>query len=78
MGSRKHIQHTITQEAILLAMESTYSAPTACQCASQKFPRKLLCDLANVVMDANEELLQYFHLMVRPEFRVVWGKYYAK
>ena len=30
--SRKHIQYNITQEAILSAMESTFSAPTACQC----------------------------------------------
>ena len=32
--SRNHIQHTITQEAILSATESTSSAPTARQCAS--------------------------------------------
>ena len=64
--SRKYIQHTITQEAILLAMEITYSAPTARQCDSQKLPRQLLCDLANVFMDSNGELLQYIHLTARP------------
>ena len=64
--SRKHIQLTITQEEILSATESTSSAPTACQCASRNFPRQLLCDLANEVMDANGELLQYRHLTARP------------
>ena len=64
--SRKHIQRTITQEAILLAMKSTSSAPTARQYSSQNSPRKLLCDLANAFMDANRELLQYLHLMDRP------------
>ena len=59
-------------------MESTSSAPTACQCASRNFPRQLLCDLANAVMDANRELLQYHNLMARPEYRVVWVKAYAK
>ena len=64
--SRKHIQLTATQEAILSAMESTSSSPTACQCTSRYFPRQLLCDLDNEVMDANGELLQYCHLMDRP------------
>ena len=64
--SRKHTQRTITQEAILLAMESTSSAPTVCQYASQNFPRKLFCDLVNAVMDANVEILQYRHLIARP------------
>ena len=64
--SRKNIQHTITQEAILAGMESTYSSPTARQCSSPNFRRQMLCDLSNAVMDANGELLQYFHLMVRP------------
>ena len=59
-------------------MESTYSAPTARQCASHNFPRQLLCNLANAVMDANGELLQYRDLMARPEYRVVWVKAYAK
>ena len=59
-------------------MESTFSSPTACQCDSQNFPRLFLCDLANAVMDSNGELLQYRHLMARPEYRVVWVKSYAK
>ena len=46
-----------SQEAILAAMESTYSASTARQCAIRKFPRELLCDLANAVMYVNGELL---------------------
>ena len=57
MRSRKHIQRTITQEEILVAMESTSSAPNSRQCSSRKFPRQLLCYLANAVMDANGELL---------------------
>ena len=65
MRSRNYIQHTITQEEILLAMESTSSAPTVCQYASQNFPRQLLCDLVNAVMDANVEILQYRHLIAR-------------
>ena len=57
MRSRKLIQCTITREEILSAMESTSSAPTTRQCASKKFPRPLLCDLANAVMYVNGELL---------------------
>ena len=76
--SRKHIQRTITQEEILSDMEITSSSPNARQCASQKSPRKLLCDLANAFMYANEELLKYRHLMARTEYRVVWGKEYEK
>ena len=75
---RKYIQRTITQEAILSAMEIKSSAPTARQRDSQKLPRQLLCDLANALMDSNGELLQYLHLMARPEYRVVWGKSYSK
>ena len=78
MLSRNYIQHTIIEEEILLAMESTSSAPTARKCASRKFPRQLLCDLANVFIDANGELLKCFYLMACPEYRVVWGKAYAK
>ena len=60
-------------------MESTTSIdPNACKYASQKHPRKLLCDLVNAVIDANGELLQYLHLIDRPEYRAVWGKAYAK
>ena len=29
-------------------------------------------------MDANGDLLQYRHLMKRPEYRVVWGSAYGK
>ena len=58
MRSRNYIQHTIIEEEILSAMESTSSAPTARKCASQKLPRQLLCDLVNVFMDANGELLK--------------------
>ena len=71
---RKHIQRTITQEAILLAMESTSSAPTAHKCAIQNPPRKLLCLLANAIMDTNVEVLQYRHLISRLEYKVMWGK----
>ena len=53
MRSRKHIQHTINQEAILSAMESIYIATATRQCASRKLPRHLLCDLANTVMDSS-------------------------
>ena len=74
---RKHIQRTITQEAIIYAMEITYSDLTARQCASRNFPMQLLCDLANSGMDANGELLQYCHLMARPEYRVMWVKAYT-
>ena len=33
-------------------MEITYNTPSDRQCASLKFSRKMLCDLANAVMDA--------------------------
>ena len=78
MRSRKYIQRTIIQEAIFSAMDSTSSAPTARQCASRNSSTQFLCDLANAIMDDNGELLQYSHLMSHPEYRVMWGKDYAK
>ena len=59
-------------------MDIAYITPTARQCASKKPPRQFLCYLVNAFMDANGELLQYRHLMARPEYWVVWEKSYAK
>ena len=59
-------------------MEIKSIAPTACQYSSWNFQRRLLFDLSNAVMDANGEILQYLHIMARPEYRVVLVKAYAK
>ena len=42
------------------------------------FPRQLLFDLANAVMDSNGFFFQYRHLMAQPEYQVVWGTSYTK
>ena len=34
--------------------------------------------MAAAVMDSSGEILQYRHLIARPEYRVVWTKAYAK
>ena len=75
--SRREIPRTITHEALLVTMEMTTSRPTARNLASRKFPLQLLCEFAGAVMDSNGELLQYRHLMARPEYREVWGKAYG-
>ena len=69
--SRKHIQRTITQEEILVTMEKPSSVTTACQFSSIKSQRQLFCDFENAVMDADIEILQYYHLMAHPEYSCV-------
>ncbi|KAL7523277.1 hypothetical protein ACHAXR_000105 [Thalassiosira sp. AJA248-18] len=59
-------------------MEMSSANVTAQNLAARKFPMQLLCELAGAVMDANGELLQYRHLINRPEYREVWGKAYGK
>ena len=76
--SRKELPRSITQETVLSAMEMSNTNVTARNLAARKFPMQLLCELAGAVMDANGELLQYRHLIKRPEYREVWGKAYGK
>ena len=38
---------------------------------------QLLYELAGAVMDVNGELLQYRHLIKRPEYREIWGRAYG-
>lgn len=47
--------------------------------ASRKYPLEFLCEFANAVMDENTgEMLEYRHLIKRPEYRDVWSKAFGK
>ncbi len=74
----QQIARSVTQEACLAAIEISNTTPTARYLASRKFPLELLCEMAAAVMDSSGELLQYRHLIARPEYQVMWTKVYAK
>ena len=49
------------------------------QAASRKYPMKLLCEMAGAVLDADTgDLLEYRHLIRRPQYQAVWGKAFGK
>ena len=46
--------------------------------ASRKYPLAFLCELANAVLDGETgELLEYRHLIKKPELQQIWSKSYA-
>ena len=56
-------------------MELTDTPATPRQLASQKFPMKLLCEIAGAVLDGEtREMMEYRHLRSSPRYREVWGK----
>ena len=76
--SNRRVERSITQETILSCMEFTSVQLKPKNLASRKFPMQFLCEFAGAVMDANGELLQYRHLIKRPEYKRVWGGAYGK
>ena len=56
-------------------MELTDTLPTPRKFALQKFPMKLLCEIAGAVLDDETgEMMDYRHLRISPRYREVWGK----
>jgi len=64
----------VTQEAMLSVVELSDCAVSPQNLASRKFPMKLLCEIANAIMDESGEMLEYRHLMARPQYRQIWGR----
>lgn len=67
---------TPTQEMALMAMDMSGGGAkfTARQAASRKYPLNFLCEWANSVLDGETgELLEYRHLIRRPQHKEIWG-----
>ena len=68
------VRWTITQELLLAACEIANYNIEPRKVASQRYPLRLLCELAGAVMDKESgELFKYLHLMSRPKYKEVWG-----
>jgi len=76
-SSRMAMGRTITQEAMLSCIEMSDAKVTPRSLVQRKFPLKLLCEMAGAIMDANGEMLEYRHLIKRPEYRDIWSKSYG-
>jgi hypothetical protein len=62
--SKRHTTPTITQEALLAAIQMTTTAPSPKGMAARKLPLQLLCEMAGSVLDSNTgDLLKYRHLI---------------
>ena len=60
---------TITQDAILSALEMTQVRASPHKLASRKYPLPFLCKLAGAVMDTNGNLLEYRDLMKHLKYK---------
>ena len=48
------------------------------QLASQKFPKKLLCETSGSVMDGETgKMMDYRHIHISPQYKEVWGKLFG-
>ena len=74
--SRTRIR-SLTQDTLLTTIELSTSEVSNRSLASRKFPLKLLCEWAGAIMDKNGEMLEYRHLIKRPEYQEVWEKSYG-
>ena len=64
---------SIRRDKLLFAVDLSGSCPSAQQCSRRKFPMKFLTDYAGAVLDKSGELLEYRHLIKRPEYKEAWG-----
>ena len=70
---------TLATEAMLSAIEVSTTQTSAKRLASRRFPLQLLCEMAGAVLDKETgELLEYRHLIRRPEYSATWTKAGAK
>jgi hypothetical protein len=66
----KQRQQSITDDVMLASIEMSTSRIDAGQAAGRKYPLQLLCENTGAVLDANTgELLEYRHLIRRPEYQ---------
>ena len=70
---------SITDEAMLSALEITQQPVEAKRLAARQFPLQLLCELAGAVLDPKTgELMEYRHLIKKPEYVDTWTNANAK
>jgi hypothetical protein len=66
---------SVTTEAMLSAIEISTIPLKTQQLASRKFRLAMLCEIAGVVLDPKTgKLMEYRHLMAKPEYCEIWGK----
>jgi hypothetical protein len=73
----KTTTRTLAQDLLLSTVEMSGSATRVMprQAASRQYPLQFLCEYANAVLDSEtDELLEYRHLMMRPQYKQVWDK----
>jgi len=74
----RHNTRSRTNLLLLQAIEISNTQPTTTQSAQRKFPLQLLCEMANAVLDAETgELMEYRHLMKKPQYKQIWGHAYG-
>ena len=70
---------TITDEAMLSALELTTVPLKAKNLAARRYPMQLMCELAGAVLDPKTgELMEYRHLIKKPEYVETWTNANAK
>ena len=70
---------SIHDEAMLSAMEMTTVPLKAKNLAARRFPLQLMCELAGAVLDPKTgELMEYRHLIKKPEYVETWTNANAK
>ena len=68
---------SFTQEANLTAVELTECKLNLTKLTQRIFPKQLICELAGAMIDRNGDMLEYLHLMKRPEYKEIWGRGYG-
>ena len=66
-----------TAQVLLACMELHLSTLSPKTLAGRKLPMQLWCDMAGAVMDINGDLLEYRHLIRRPEYKDEWSLQYG-
>ena len=70
---------TITQAALLSCIQMNQIELDPQKTAARKYPLKALCEMAGAVLDGTTgKLLEYRHLIRRPEYQEVWGNAFGK
>jgi hypothetical protein len=72
-------ERSITTEAMLSAIKITSVPLKAKNLACRRYPLQMMCELAGAVLDPKTgELMEYRHLIAKPEYCEVWSKANAK
>lgn len=73
----QYLTRSCTAQVLLACMELHLSTLSPKMLACRKLPMQLWCDMAGAVMDINGDLLEYRHLIKRPEYKEEWSKEYG-